>query len=216
MVRNFNLLDPNLDDDMKAFAEQAFIELRLGAIDALTRHGGEFDQLKSYALYVFDDKDVYRWVHTAPVPISSKLQRRQLYSEVCTDDFDVDLFPNKPKADDLYLVANYNNDKREVLQFTVQNWCEDQMILEMRMVDHENRRTYIPRKKSNLLRQAARQIGSASSSSSDENSDPKKSKATPDEDQTMGSSQKATKASKSKHQGKAKTFKRKTKRRGRV
>ena len=71
------------------------------------------------------------------------------------------------------------------------------------------------RKKSNLVRDAAREIISNSSSSSDEQADPKKPNITSANDEAQKPAKKPT-TKKSKHQGKAKTFKRKTQRRGRV
>ena len=69
--------------------------------------------------------------------------------------------------------------------------------------------------KMNMVRKVVREIIPNSSSSSDEQSDTKKSKKSSDieEDQKPTKTQSGKK---SKHQGKAKTFKRKTQRRGRV
>ena len=219
-------------------------EKRLAAKEVFKKQGGdfkEFNELSSYAFYVFNREDtVCVQIHTSPIRITNKIERRKLYmrgcsySEVCPD-----VIPFKPNVGTTYLVANYGSNETKIVNLSeeykpspisydkasgkLKNPSKE-VLAEMALLEHEcrpvrsqpTRKSNLKRKlKTNLVREAVREIIPYSNSSCDEQSDTDKSNTSSGTEEGRKPRNKPC-AKKSKHQGKAKTFKRKTQRGVRV
>ena len=235
-----DLHDQTVPAEGRDTAKIAFALIRLSAKEAFRKQGGDFNELVTYALHDFSDEDQAAiHVHTPALPVTSKIQRRRLFSKYCNynelDDVEVQY---KYKRGCLYLIANYGKGKPQIVDFTKEfftlkpcvfdnqshNFLPEGVREEVALLDIEcqpvrlqpSRKSNLKlRKKSNLVREIARKNIANNSSSSDEQADAKKSKSSSDNDENQKPANKTT-TQKSKHQGKAKTFKRKTQRRGRV
>ena len=210
-----DLLDPVSTN--QELAKQIFAAARVQAKKVLNLPSGYFNELKSYAIYVFQEFNFIRFLHTPPIDVSDTLQRRQMYSEVCSYDLlESDYFPQKPKAISVFLITNYSKDAKVVQISRIQRPLLTNVCKELTMMDYESRPIRSKaRKKPSLLRDVVRQVVSNDRSSGDEKPDSNMSKKSLEDTSDQKPCGKSTKQN-SKHQGNAKTFKRKTKRRGRV
>ena len=193
-------------DDNQCLAKTYFAIARVAARNALTLQSRHFNQLESYAIYSFGENSIFRFQRTAPTNISDKLQQRQMYGDLCTfDQVESNYFPQQPKANSNFLITNYGSEKAKVVPFLLERFPSfAKMHKEIALMNIECRpmRSKPHTKSNSELRDVAPEVVANSCSSGDEKSD-------------LNASPKSTKQ-KSKNQGKAKTFKRKTKRRGRV
>ena len=239
-----DLHDVSVPAEARECAKIAFVMARLPAKKAYEKQGGNFDELITYAIYDFSDEaDASIHVHTPPLPVTDKIQRRKVFAKYSAyHELEEDEPPFDAKIGHFYLVANNGSSQPKVIDFTKEFISEESsaewdmqsekflpkgVLDEVAMLDTECRPMRLqpvrkprkkclkPRKKLNLVRAAVREIITNSSSSSDDQADPKKFETHSHDDETQKSSKKPA-APKSKHQGKAKTFKRKTQRRGRV
>lgn len=231
-----DLHDKSAPAEARDLAKFGFAVTRLSAKEAFKKQGGDFEELITYALYDCSEEDqAVIHIHTPPLRISSKTERRRVVCKYSPyDKLDEDDVPFTPEIGKLYLIANYGSDKPKIVDFTKEFFTPREVDIttdrilpkgiheELALIDLEcqplrlqpvRKSVMKPRKKQNLVRKAVREIIPNISSSNDEQSGPKKPKTPTDEDEAQKSS-KTTR--KSKHQGKAKTFKRKTQRRGRV
>ena len=148
-VQPHNLLHESNIEHKKMFAT-----LRLCARKAF---GDSFDQLESYALYCFNDDFFWRSVRTAPTKTSGKVQRQQLYCEGGPYD-QLKGFPQKPKAETFFLVTKYGSENGETLEFVPTEIPSGiDVIVEMLIMNIENIPIRLKSKKSNLVREAARE-----------------------------------------------------------
>ena len=234
-----DLHDVSVPAEARECAKIAFVATRLPAKKAYEKQGGNFDELITYTIYDFSDEtDASIHVHTPPLPITDKIERRKVFTKYSAyHELDEDEPPFDAEIGHFYLVANYGSSQPKIIDFTEEFISEEssaewemqfrKVLDEVAMLDTECRPVRLqsvrksrteclkPRKKLNLIRAAVREIIPNSSSSSDEQADSKKLKTHSHDDEAQKSSKKPL-APKSKHQGKAKTFKRKTQRRGRV
>ena len=210
-----DLLDPPKEIEFSARASCA--ELRLKAKKALSLENGYFNEVESYAIYTFREivsnqneakKFFGRFHRTAPTNISDKLQRRQMYTEFCSIDLlDSAYFPEIPKANSMYLITDYGSEKAKVVEFSsVETPPMSKIKKEIELMLIECRPMRSNSNKNSNVHDASRDLLTFSG---DEKPD---SSSVNDSGKT---SEKSTQQN-SNHQGKAKTFKRKTKRRGRV
>ena len=108
-----DLLDPVSTN--QELAKLIFAAARVHAKKVLNLPSGYFNELKSYAIYVFQESNFTRFLHTPPIDVSDTLQRRQMYSEVCSYDLlESDYFPRKPKATSVFLITNHSKDAKVV------------------------------------------------------------------------------------------------------
>ena len=235
-----DLYDPTLPAEGRDTAKVGFALIRLSAKEAFKKQGGDFNDLVTYALHDFSDEEQAAiHIHTPPLPVTNKIQRRKLLSKYCSyDELDDVEVQYKYKVGRMYLIANYGNGDPKIIDFTnecftlkpcvydkqSQSFLPEDVRGEVALLDAEcqavrlqpSRKSNLKlRKKSNLVREIARKNIANRSSSSDEQVDSKKSKPSSDNVEGQTPAKKPI-AQKSKHQGKSKTFKRKTQRRGRV
>ena len=252
MITKMTIITIDVHDPRHAFqadfTKYVFAETRLAAKEAFKKQSGDFNEVTSYELYdVRDENFVYIHIHTSPVRISSKIERRKLYVRRCSyDDLSDDAIAIKQNVDNHFMIANYSSGETKVVDFSNEfrrnnTVHEDRLgrtasggpkvlnpsertLEEVIQLEHECRpmrlqpvlKLNLERKhKMNMVRKVVREIIPNSSSSSDEQSDTKKSKKSSDIEEDQKPTKKQS-GKKSKHQGKAKTFKRKTQRRGRV
>ena len=202
------------------FEDYLFISFRLDAKEAYKAKGGDLDELQSYSIrqYVDSPMGCHTWTHTAPVMVEGRLQRTVEYSFMEPEDSGE--FETKAPIGKSYLLAKKTDGKTDVINIS----CSPRRIhptiywREVDQVDRLNRPIYKrptnkkpKNKRQNAFRAAVRQAISTPSSSQEELKSPE----TSQQDTTHQLVKKLGKEN-SKHQGKAKTFKRKTKRRGRV
>ena len=219
-------------------AKYVTAEMRLVAKKVFKNQGGDFNELISYAFYDFGpENQVYVQIHSTPERISNTLERRKLYVKFCSYvEACLGVFPFKPKVNTSYLVANCGSNEAKIVDLS-QHYKSNptnyvtglmnpskEILAEMALLDHECRpvrsqsfRKSNPKRKmkTNLVREAVRGIIPCSNSSCDEQSDTDKSNTSSDTEEGRKPRNKP-RTKKSKHQGKAKTFKRKTQRGVRV
>ena len=205
-----DLHDPTLPAEGRDTAKLGFALIRLSAKEAfkkLGQLGGNFNDLVTYAIHDFSDEhQAAIHIHTPPLPVTSKIQRRKVFTKYCSyDELDDVEVQYKYKVGKMYLIANDGKGDPKIVEFTdecflfkpcvfdkqSQSFLPEGVRDEVTLIDAEcqavrlqpSRKSNLKlRKKSNLVREIARKNFANSSSSSDEQADPKKSKPSPDND----------------------------------
>ena len=237
-----NIHDPDISAESQYKLKIAFALTRLCAKEAFKKQGGDFGGLISYGLYDFSGKTI-AGIHmeTQPVLETGKIETK-MFSKYCSYDKLPDL-PFKVEVGSLHMIANNGSGKPLIVDLskdytaTRSSFTYGQVHEEVALLEFQSQPVLLPtfadlfdvdccrlpsrksnpklRKKSDLVREVTRKNATNGNSSSDDQTDSKTSKTSSDNDQSNRLTKKPT-AKKSKHQGKAKTFKRKTQRRGRV
>ena len=241
-----NLNDPAIPAESRDKWKVNFAMARLCVKEALKKQGDDFDDLISYALYNFSREDfAVIYYRTDPVREANKVERRMLVERSTYDelpelpfkleigslymiandgsgqpkivDFTKEYVKKKPYKEVVEELALMTFECREVTLEVVTledlfGWGSAfQPSPSQPSRKSRKLRSRKLTKTSDLMREVVHKNTSTSDSTSNERADSKKS----DNDENQELTKKPT-AKKSKHQGKAKTFKRKTQKRGRV
>ena len=203
------------------FEDYLFICFRLDAKEAYkTKKGGDLNQLQSYSIRQYRSlpvPGVHEWSHTAPKIVDGQLRRTVEYG--FSKAVDPNDFKRKVPVDCSYLVAKKPDGSTDLVKIfnkprrvhPITFWKEMEEVERLNRPIYKRPTSKLPKnKRLNAFRAAVRQSVSTAGSSSEE----LKTTETSQEDKSP--EPKKPSKENSKHQGKSKTFKRKTKRRGRV